>query len=112
MGSPGEEAEWGVQERSPGCGVQERSPGCEVQERRLDGESGGGTPDGWGVQERTPDVESRRGGWMGSPGEEAGWESGGGTPDGWGVQERSPGCGVKERKLDGESTGGVLDGES
>ena len=54
MWSPGEEAGWGVQERSPGCGVKER---------RLDGESRGGAPGGWGVQRRSP-------GWMGSPEEE------------------------------------------
>ena len=82
MWSPGEE---------PRMRSQGEEAGWGVQERRLDGVSGGGTPDGLGVQERTR---------MWSPGEEAGW----------GVQERSPGCGVKERRLDGESWGGAPDG--
>ena len=60
-----------------------RNPGWGVQGRRLDGESRGGAPD----------VESRRGGWMGSLGEEP-WMG-------------SPG---EEPWMDGESGGGALDG--
>ena len=57
---------------------------------------------GWGVRERNPR-------WLGSPGEEPRmWSPG--EEAGWGVQERSPGCGVKERRLDGESRGGAPDG--